>query len=100
MKLTVEKLSDVLFDNGFIKKKFYREKEIDEDYGFYPVVGAGAEVFGKQAYVFVNMGTVENRKAAENFLKELGIKASADYAPGTAISEIPVRYFKGWHWDE
>lgn len=58
------------------------------------------EIYGKQAMIYVQWSSVENRAAGEKGLKFLGFNVHSGYWPGSAASEIEVSYFKGNKWDE
>jgi hypothetical protein len=58
------------------------------------------EVYGRDAMIYFDWKSPEDRKSGEQELKKRGHKVQFDYYPGSSTSEIQVKYFKGWHHDE
>jgi len=55
------------------------------------------EAFGKDVRCYVR---ATDRKQLEQFLAQRGIQCNRDYAPGRSVCDIPVAFFKAWHYDE
>jgi len=90
---SVEQLSDLLIKGKYISKPFKRGKKTGD---FIPIDGpANAEIYGKKAYITVH---VSDKEEATKFLKGEGIKVNK-YDVEDVI-EVPIKYFKGLHWDE
>lgn len=57
------------------------------------------EVYGKKACIYFQWPDRETRAKGESALTGAGFKVDS-YWPESAISEVVVSYFKGWHWNE
>jgi hypothetical protein len=62
--------------------------------------GISDETYGKESFIYVNFRSREERKDMEEKLRERGWKPDRRYCPEGTTTEVPVSYFKGWHWDE
>ena len=82
--LSKKKLIPMLIEAGFI----------DDD------KGVSYEAYGRKVFAYVRMKDHSTRRSAEAFLRAKGVNASQSYSPLGATAEIPVSYFKAWHWDE
>jgi len=60
----------------------------------------GNETYGRKSMIYVSCGTPERRKQIEAALAAKGFRVHGDYHPGSAVAEVQVSYFKGWHHDE
>ena len=58
------------------------------------------ETFGRRSYIYILNKTQEARAALEEKLRLVGFTPSNDYGPAGSITEVQVKYFKGFHWDE
>lgn len=64
------------------------------------VLKNSCEAFGRDIRCYVHLDDMDKRKQLEKFLKTKGIAADPAYYPGKPVVDIPVSYFKAWHWDE
>jgi hypothetical protein len=60
----------------------------------------GDETYGKESYIYIYCGKVEDRRPLEKQLEKRGHKVMSYYGPGSAKLEVRVSYFKGDNWDE
>lgn len=60
----------------------------------------GNETYGRKSCIYLTFADHAQRRAMERRLENQGHKICPDYWPGSAIAEIQVSYFKGWHWAE
>jgi len=84
MTISKKRLIPLLIDNGFI--------ESDKVVSY--------EAFGKKVFAFIYLKDMETRSRLERFLKDRKLNPDTRYSPGHPIVEVPVSYFKAWHWDE
>ena len=84
MTISKSKLVPLLVENGFIES----------------AKNVSYEAFGKKVRAYVSTKSVAERARLEAFLRANGIGFKADYWPGSSVAEVPVSYFKAWHWDE
>jgi hypothetical protein len=58
------------------------------------------ETYGPKSFIYVTFSDHSQRRTMERQLEARGHKVCPDYWPGSAVAEIQVSYFKGWHWAE
>ena len=86
---------------GAVEKKKFSKKRLEtilKDNGFNGSVSY--EAYGRDVSAFISVDSQMRRHALEAFLRLLGQSVSDSYAPGQNVVEVPVTYFKAWHWDE
>lgn len=108
---TVEEISTLLFDNNLISGQFYKKKFTGDNYfsiqskkeshkqwDFH----VSSETFGDNSYIFISFNNRFRREELIEKFNELNIQFNKDYFQGKEgdLFQIPVKYFKGWHWDE
>lgn len=57
------------------------------------------EAFGRDVQCFLYLESNEKRRQMERYLATKRIYANRNYLPECCV-QIPVSYFKAWHWDE
>ena len=57
------------------------------------------ETYGRKSMVYLYLASYAERKEVESLLDDEGFKVSPRYAPGSAIVEVQVSYFKGSRWN-
>jgi hypothetical protein len=61
----------------------------------------GNETYGKDSRLYIGCPDVPTRRKLESFLELKGVTTvDRGYWQGSAITEVGVTYFKGYHWDE
>lgn len=91
---TVSVLSAALVKFGIVEKPF-TTRDIKKG-----VKCISNETYGPSSHVYVYTGSPEKRRDLEAKLAGEGIRCNTDYSPGGNTLDVPVSYFKGWHWDE
>jgi hypothetical protein len=93
-RLSVKRLSALLLNHGFVTAPFQAKNCLVGPPGVY------SEVYGRDARVYIQTGSLERRQELERFLREEKVAFNADYGPGGRTVEIGVSYFRGRHWQQ
>ena len=97
---TVEEVSDLLVEKGFIAEPFSRGKMEKNWKGFKcrEIVGpANAETYGRRTFVYIN---VNDRKKTIEELKYNDFPVTENYGEETNRIEVRVKTFKANNWWE
>ena len=81
---------------GFVQKAFTTR---DLRNGKAPK-GVSDETYGSRSFLYVSVGSPEQRRLMERKPHAEGIPVNRNYWPGSNTAEIRVSYFKGWHHNE
>jgi len=95
-RVSCSKLAGILLESQLLpeKKASLSPAELTK------VLKNSCEAYGRDVRCYVTVDDMDKRKKLEQYLKTKGIAASPTYSPGRPVVDIPVSYFKAWHWDE
>lgn len=95
-RVSCKKLADILLESKLLPEKSASLSPVELE----KKLKKCCEAFGRDVRCFVYVADMDKRKQLERFLKTKGISPNLNYAPSLPVVEIPVSYFKAWHWDE
>jgi hypothetical protein len=59
------------------------------------------ETYGKDSHIYLGFANEEDKQVAVRALTKAGFDVNNGWTRGNKRAiDVPVTYFKGWHWDE
>ena len=95
MTISTTKVGKILYSIGAVQAAF-----TTRDLRAGTVKGVCDETYGRKSHLYIRVDSMASRRAVEAILEREGGKVNRDYSPGSAVVDVQVSYFKGWHWNE
>lgn len=95
-RVSCKKLADILLESKLLPEKLASLPSA----ALVKRLQSSCEAYGRDVRCYLTLDDMAKRNQLEKYLRTKGISPYATYAPGRPTVEIPVSYFKAWHWDE